>query len=194
MDNYDLFKSTMFQRNVELELEAVNILEKQLGKPLDIYRCGYLNTLEQQRAMEEERMLQETLETTAKESNSKDEEMKMDKRLQQILDETAKCEEQLVQQESKPVPAQGEETDKEPVASGGVEEGTSVFSEFLSIKPAVEVGAGEVVDLSGEDEMEEWVQNALGCSMEAITPEMYQQMPPIVQALVRPLTKISCSE
>lgn len=179
MDNYDLFKTIMFQRNVELELQTVDVVERQLGKPLDIYRHGHTSTQDQQKAMEEERMLQETLEKTTKESNSKDEEMKMDEHLQHILDEATKCEEQkeLVQrQESKPVPTQREDSDEEPVASGGVKDPAD------KPKPEVE----EAGELSGKDEMEEWIQNSLGCSIECITPEMYQQMPPIVKALVRP--------
>lgn len=179
IENFELFKSTMFQRNVELELQAVDILEKQLGKTLEIYRRCQLpvTSLDRQKAMEEEILLQETLEKTAKESNSKDEELKMDQHLQQILEEAAKFEEQKEELDKT-------DDEEEPVASGGVEE-VVVPSDFLHVEPEVELGEGGVVDLSGEDEVEEWVLNSLGSNLEALSVDMHQFMPPIVQALVR---------
>lgn len=172
----------MFQKNIELELQAVDILEKQLGKSLDIYHRSQLplTAEEKEKMMEEERLLLETLEKTAKESNSKDEELKMDKHLQQILKETALFEEQKEELLSKTACVEPEDASEEPVASGGVK----TRKDFM--EPDVDLFGGVgAMSLSEEELVEEWVLNSLGDdAAEVATDDMYEYMPPIVKALV----------
>lgn len=71
-EDFELFKTIMYQRNVDLEVQALQLLQKQMGQPPLPYRPdieGYTTPkdLRTARKEKEERMLQEALEQSKRE-------------------------------------------------------------------------------------------------------------------------------
>lgn len=101
--NFETFKSMMIQKNIDLELQALTLLQTQIGQSIDVYQQNpditpspTIKEKLAKRDADEERILQDALKLSKEELDQKqmDEEKEMDKLLELAIQESLKSYEQ----------------------------------------------------------------------------------------------------
>lgn len=181
--NYELFKSIMVQKNIDLELQALALLEKQLGQSIDAYesQANASPTPQQKLAKqdaEEEEALQDALKLSKRESELKlvAEDREMEKLLELAIQESLNLHRESLkmdQQRASQQDAQGEQAGVNPaqgireISSGkqdvhGTETVKDDSSTGLDSIPPLSLASGSAMqrEISGEQAAQLWIQSA----------------------------------
>lgn len=177
-EDFATFKSMMVQKNIDFEVQALMLLQKQLGQSLNVYQRNPLAkqspTLKEKLALrdaEEEKVIQDVLEQSKKESDLKklEEDQEMERLLELAIQESLKL-------HKEPQLEEEIETSTPPALSGDVKvEGCAADDKLKS-----ETKKGpDKLHKSGEPPQRDLIPLGKGCAaatVEEMTGEQAAQM------------------